>query len=126
MSTVVGQIKVNGGVDQGLSGSTPNGEPKNQFLTGHLGHLEIDVNGSADITDFGFDDGVAEAGEELVQLLSSVVNPVIIQSVDANVMHVAYEVNGIPASAIAAAINSSDTFTGVTVVEGVYSVSVPV
>lgn len=126
MSTVVGQVRVNGGADKGLDGSTPNGAVKTQFLTGHLGHVEITADeGNVDISEFGFaSNGAPKAGEELLQLFSSVANPVIFQSVDDNVMHVAYEVNGVSAAQIAAAINSSATFANVTVVNGVYSVDV--
>lgn len=125
MSTVVGQVKVNGAADQGLDSSWPNGEFRNQFLTGHLGHLEITAAGAADISEFGYDeDGDAKAGEELLQLFASVANPVIVQSVSEDVMHVAYEVNGVSAEKIADAINSSDTFGDVTVVQGEYAVSV--
>lgn len=94
-----------------------------QFLTGSLTHFVVEDNDGANIAQFGFDtSGDPWAGEEAVQLISTVVNPVILESANAQVMYFAAEVNGVSASDIADAINSSDTFGTAAVSVGTYTV----
>jgi len=98
-----------------------NGAPaEGQFLTGNLDHLIIDeVAGSADISDFGTVNGNAEV---LLAALSTVSNPVIIESSNSRIMFVAVESNGASTSDMANAINGASAFSTVTVTAGSYAV----
>jgi len=94
------QTRVNGGVVEG------------QLLVGSLSHFIIDeVDGTDDISSFGFTAGVANKGEALVSALATICTPVIITSVSATVMHVAVE--GQPSAAnVLAAIQPALTGNG--------------
>jgi hypothetical protein len=98
-----------------------NGAPEaGQFLTGNLDHLIIDeVSGTADISDLGTVNGNAEV---LLSALSTVSNPVIIESSNARVMFVAVESNGASTADMATAINEATAFSACTVTAGSYSV----
>lgn len=126
MSTVVGLRDrdggKSGGVDQGLTGSFPNGLPKGQFLTGRLAFFELDAG--ADISDFGFDaNGDAQPGEVAVKALATIANPVILEpsAESANVLFFATEVPGIDAALIEAALVEAG-FAGAAVAQGTLSV----
>ena len=77
-----------------------------QLLVGSLTHLIIDeVDGTDDISNFGFTAGAADPGEAVVQAVAVHATPVIIQSANARVMYMAVE--GSPnVSAIAASVVS--------------------
>lgn len=125
MSTVVGQTRVNGGADQGLTGSHPNGVAKGQFLTGRLAFFELNTT-DTDVSDFGFHaNGVAKAGEVVVLALSSVANPVILEAsgADANVIFFATEVPGVSAAIIEDTVQAAG-FANATVAEGSFTVVV--
>lgn len=98
-----------------------NGAPEaGQFLTGNLDHLIIDeVAGAADISDLGTVSGNAEV---LLSALSTVSNPVIVESSNARVMFVAVESNGASTTDMANAINEATAFTVCTVTAGSYAV----
>jgi hypothetical protein len=72
--------RVNGAVEQG------------QLLVGSLSHFIIDeVDGTDDISSFGFSAGAANKGELVLQALSLNCTPVLINSISATVMHVGVE-----------------------------------
>lgn len=125
MSTVVGQTRVNGGADEGLTGSFPNGVAKGQFLSGRLAYFELDTT-DTDISEFGFHaNGDAKAGEVAVQALSSVANPVILEASaeDANVVFFVTEVPGVSAAIVEDAVQAAG-FANAAVAEGTLSVYV--
>jgi hypothetical protein len=72
--------RVNGGVEEG------------QLLVGSLSHYIIDeVDGTDNISQFGFSGGNAQKGELVLQALSLNCTPVLINSISATVMHVGVE-----------------------------------
>jgi|TARA_B110000858_G_scaffold67913_1_gene78933 hypothetical protein len=74
------QLRVNGAVAEG------------QLLVGSLSHFIIDeVDGTDDISNFGFTTGDADPGEAVIQALSIHCTPVLINSISATVMHVGVE-----------------------------------
>jgi hypothetical protein len=74
------QVRVNGAVAEG------------QLLVGSLSHFIIDeVDGTDDISNFGFTTGDADPGEAVIQALSIHCTPVLINSISATVMHVGVE-----------------------------------
>jgi hypothetical protein len=74
------QTRVNGAVAEG------------QLLVGSLSHFIIDeVDGTDDISNFGFTTGDADPGEAVIQALSIHCTPVLINSISATVMHVGVE-----------------------------------
>lgn len=113
MSEVRGIVRVNGGVEA------------DQFLTAVLDYFIIDeVDEAANIASFGFDgNGDPNPGEEVIQALQTVANPVIIESANARVMYIAVEVDGVSASDMANAINARDTFGNATVTAGSFVVA---
>ena len=96
-----------------------------QLLVGSLSHFIInEVDGTDDISSFGFTAGVANKGEALIQALATRCTPVIITSVSATVMHVAVE--GQPSAAdVLAAIQPALSGNGAnaTVTAGEYRVA---
>lgn len=105
------QVKVNGSVREG------------QFLTGSLNFFIVDeVDGAANIANFGYTAGAADPGEKVVFAFSTVVNPVIIESANARVMYVATEIGGIPAANIQAAIRAATGYANLTVTAGTLTV----
>lgn len=101
------QTRVNGAAAEG------------QFLTGTLTWFRIDeVDGTANIANFGFTAGSADPGEKVLNAFALLANPVVVESGNARVMYVATEVNGIPAANIQAAIRSVGGFPNLTVTEG--------
>lgn len=101
------QTRVNGTVAAG------------QFLTGALTHFIVDeVDGSANIANFGFTAGSADPGEKVLNAFATVANPVVVESGNARVMYVATEVNGITASALQTAIRAAGGLSNLTVAAG--------
>lgn len=101
------QTRVNGGAAEG------------QFLTGALTWFKIDeVDGSANIANFGFTAGSADPGEKVLNAFAIVANPVVVESGNARIMYVATEVNGITASALQTAIRSATSYSNLTVTAG--------
>lgn len=101
------QVRVNGGAAEG------------QFLTGALTWFRIDeVNGSANIANFGFTSGSADPGEKVLNAFATVANPVVVESGNARIMYVATEVPGIAASDLQTAIRAAGGFTNLTVTAG--------
>jgi hypothetical protein len=113
MSEVRGIVRVNGQV-----------EP-DQFLTANLDYFIVDeVDGAANIASFGYDgSGDPNPGEEVIQALQTVANPVIIESGNARVMYVAVEIDGVSATDMANAINSRAAFANATVTAGSFLVA---
>ena len=95
-----------------------------QLLVGTLSHFIIDeVDGTDDISSFGFTNGAANKGELVVQALSTRCTPVLINSISATIMHVGVE--GSPSAAdLLAAIQPVLTGNGAnaTVTAGEYRV----
>jgi hypothetical protein len=95
-----------------------------QLLVGSLSHFIIDeVDGTDDISSFGFTAGAANKGELVLSALATRCTPVIINSISATVMHVAVE--GQPSAAdLLAAIQPVLTGSGAnaTVTAGEYRV----
>jgi len=101
------QTRVNGGAASG------------QFLTGALTWFKIDeVNGSANIANFGFTAGSADPGEKVLNAFATVANPVLVQSGNARIMYAATEVNGIAASDLQTAIRAATGYSNLTVTAG--------
>ena len=106
------QTKVNGSAAEG------------QFLTGALNWFVIDeVDGSANIANFGFTAGSADPGEVVLNALATVANPVVIESGNARVMYVATEVPGITAASLQTAIRAATGYANLTVAAGSISVA---
>ena len=85
------QTRVNGGVVEG------------QLLVGSLSHFVIDeVDGTDDISSFGFTAGAANKGELVISALSTICTPVIINSISATILHVAVEGSPTAARVLAA------------------------
>ena len=98
-----------------VNGAAANG----QDLTGALTWFRIDeVDGSANIANFGFTTGSADPGEKLLNAFATVANPVIVQTGNARIMHVATEVPGITAASLQTAIRAAGGFTNLTVTAG--------
>lgn len=95
-----------------------------QLLVGSLSHFIIDeVDGTDDISSFGFTAGAANKGELVLSALSTRCTPVLINSISATVMHVGVE--GSPSAAnLLAAIKPVLTGSGAnaTVTAGEYRV----
>ena len=95
-----------------------------QLLVGSLSHFIIDeVDGTDDISNFGFTTGDADPGEAVIQALSIHCTPVLINSISATVMHVGVE--GSPSAAdLLAAVQVVLTGSGAnaTVTAGEYRV----
>jgi hypothetical protein len=95
-----------------------------QLLVGSLSHFIIDeVDGTDDISSFGFTAGAANKGELVLSALATRCTPVIINSISATVMHVAVE--GQPSAAdLLAAIQPvlSGSGANATVTAGEYRV----
>jgi len=105
------QTRVNGGAASG------------QFLTGALTWFKIDeVNGAANIANFGFTAGSADPGEKVLNAFATVANPVVVESANARIMYVATEVNGITASSLQTAIRAAGGLSNLTVVAGTLTV----
>jgi hypothetical protein len=105
------QTRVNGSVVEG------------QFLTGSLTFFIIDeVNGAANIANFGYTTGSADPGEKVVLAFQTVANPVIIESANARVMYAATEVNGVTAAALQTAIRAATGYSNLTVTAGTLTV----
>jgi hypothetical protein len=101
------QTRVNGGAAEG------------QFLTGSLTWFKIDeVDGTANIANFGFTSGSADPGEKVLNAFATVANPVVVESGNARVMYVATEVNGITASSLQTAIRAAGGLSNLTVTAG--------
>ena len=96
-----------------------------QLLVGSLSHFIInEVDGTDDISSFGFTAGAANKGELVLQALSTRCTPVLINSISATVMHVGVE--GQPSAAdLLAAIQPVLTGSGAnaTVTAGAYTVA---
>jgi hypothetical protein len=106
------QTRVNGSAAEG------------QFLTGALTWFKIDeVDGSANIANFGFTAGSADPGEKVLNAFATVANPVVIESGNARVMYVATEVPGITASSLQTAIRSATGYANLTVASGSITVA---
>lgn len=105
------QTKVNGAVAEG------------QFLTGSLTFFIVDeVDGAANIANFGYTAGAADPGEKVVLALQTVATPVIIESANARVMYVATEVNGITAASLQTAVRAATGYANLTVAAGTLTV----
>jgi len=106
------QVRVNGAV------------ASDQFLTAELSHFILDeVDGSANIADFGFDgSGDPKAGEAALQAIQTVANPVIVESSNARVLFFAVENDGHVNTDFANAVNSLSSFANATVTAGSYNV----
>ena len=90
-----------------------------QFLTGALTWFKIDeVDGTANIANFGFTSGSADPGEKALNAFATVANPVVVESANARIMHVATEVPGITAASLQTAIRAAGGFTNLTVTAG--------
>lgn len=101
------QTRVNGAAAEG------------QFLTGRLTWFVIDeVDGAANIANFGFTAGAADPGEKVLNAFATVANPVVVESGNARVMYVATEVPGITASSLQTAIRAAGGLSNLTVVAG--------
>ena len=96
-----------------------------QLMVGTLSHFIIDeVDGTDNISQFGFSGGNAQKGELVLQALSTRCTPVLINSISATVMHVGVE--GQPSAAdLLAAIQPVLTGNGAnaTVTAGNYTVA---
>lgn len=107
------QVRVNGAAAEG------------QLLVGSISHFIInEVDGTDDISSFGFTAGVANKGEAVLQALATRCTPVLINSVSATVLHVGVE--GQPSAAdVLAAIQPALTGNGAnaTVTAGDYTVA---
>ena len=74
-----------------------------QLLVGSLSHFIIDeVDGTDNISQFGFSSGNAQKGELVVSALATRCTPVLINSISATVMHVGVEGNPSAADLLAA------------------------
>ena len=105
------QTRVNGAAAEG------------QFLTGALTWFRIDeVDGAANIANFGFTAGSADPGEKVLNAFATVANPVVVESANARLMYVATEVPGIAASDLQVAIRSATGYSNLTVVSGTITV----
>ncbi len=94
------QTRVNGSAAEG------------QFLTGRLTWFVVDeVDGSANIANFGFTAGAADPGEKVLNAFATVANPVVVESGNSRVMYVATEVPGITASALQTAIRAATSYS---------------
>ncbi len=101
------QTRVNGAVTPG------------QFLTGSLNYFIVDeVDGAANIANFGFTAGSADPGEKVLNAFATVANPVVVESANARLMYVATEVPGITASSLQTAIRAAGGLSNLTVVAG--------
>ena len=93
-----------------------------QLMVGTLSHFIIDeVDGTDNISQFGYSGGAAQKGELVVQGISTICTPVLINSISATVMHVGVE--GSPTAArLLAAIQPMLTGNGAnaTVTAGEY------
>ena len=96
-----------------------------QLLVGSLSHFIInEVDGTDDISSFGFTNGAANKGELVLQALSTRCTPVLINSISATVMHVGVE--GQPSAAdLLVAVQGVLTGSGAnaTVTAGDYTVA---
>lgn len=106
------QLKVNGAVADG------------QFLTADLAYFVIDeVDGSANISNYGYTAGAKDPGEKLIHLIQTVGHPVIIENANARVTYVAIEAApGVLAANIEAAIRTDSAFPNLTVTSGTFTV----
>ena len=105
------QTRVNGSVAEG------------QFLTGALTCFRIDeVDGTANIANFGFTAGSADPGEKVVNAISLVTNPVIVESGNARVMYIATEVNGVTAANLQANVRAATGYANLTITSGSFRV----
>lgn len=94
-----------------------------QFLTGELTHFILDeVDGASNVASFGYSAGVANKGEEAVNLIQTVANPVIINASNARILHFAVETPGITASSLQTAVRLGSSFANATVTAGTYAV----
>jgi len=101
------QTRVNGAAAEG------------QFLTGTLTWFRIDeVDGTANIANFGFTTGSANPGEKVLNAFATVANPVVVESGNARIMYVATEVNGVTAASLQTAIRAAGGLTNLTVTAG--------
>lgn len=101
------QIRVNGAAAEG------------QFLTGALTWFKIDeVDGDANIANFGFTTGSADPGEVVLNAFATVANPVVVESGNARVLYVATEVPGITAAALQTVIRAAGNHANLTVTAG--------
>lgn len=106
------QTRVNGAAAEG------------QFLTGTLTWFAIDeVDGAANIANFGFTAGSADPGEKVLNAFATVANPVVVESGNARVMYVATEVNGITAASLQTAIRAATGYSNLTVAAGSITVA---
>ena len=107
------QVRVNGAAAEG------------QLLVGSISHFIInEVDGTDDISSFGFTAGVANKGEAVLQTIAPSCPPVLNHSVSATVLHVGVE--GQPSAAdVLAAIQPALTGNGAnaTVTAGDYTVA---
>lgn len=107
------QVRVNGAAEEG------------QLLVGSISHFIInEVDGTDDISSFGFTAGAANKGEAVLQALATRCTPVLINSVSATVLHVGVE--GQPSAAdVLLAIQPALTGNGAnaTVTAGDYTVA---
>jgi hypothetical protein len=94
-----------------------------QFLTGALTHLIVDeVDGAANIANFGFTAGAADPGEKVVKAIQLVANPVILASGNARVMYVAVELPGVTAADLQSNVRAATGYANLTVTAGSYRV----
>ena len=76
---------------------------EDQLLVGTLSYFVIDeVDGTDDISSFGFTAGAANKGELVISALSTICTPVIINSISATILHVAVEGSPTAARVLAA------------------------
>jgi hypothetical protein len=105
------QTRVNGSAAEG------------QFLTGALSWFVIDeVDGDANIANFGYTTGSADPGELVLNAFATVANPVVVESGNARIMYVATEVPGISAASLQSAVRAAG-FANLTVASGSISVA---
>lgn len=106
------QVRVNGSVADG------------QFLTADLAYFVFDeVDGTSNISNYGYTAGVKDPGEKLVHLVQTVGHPVIIENANARVSYMAIEAApGITAADLQAAIRTDAAFPNLTVTAGTFSV----
>lgn len=106
------QVRVNGAVADG------------QFLTADLAYFIIDeVDGSSNVSQYGYTAGAKNPGEKLVHLVQTVGHPVIIENSNARVTFMAIEAApGVAASDIQTAIRTDAAFPNATVTEGTFNV----
>lgn len=93
-----------------------------QNLTANLVYVIVDeVDGADDISDFSTVGGNAEA---VVNAISTVANPVILESGNARVMYMALEVGGADADLMQAAANAAGilSHSNLTVTAGTFTV----